>query len=50
VWKRSVEHERRRAVKDTMMLLGTLTLYGLAFAAGYFDFDLAVRQWRRGKK
>ncbi len=32
------------------MLLGTLTLYGLAFAAG----DLAVRQWlkllRRGKK
>jgi hypothetical protein len=44
VWKRSVEQRKERAVKDTMMLLG------LAFAAGYFVFDLAVRQWRRGKK
>jgi hypothetical protein len=37
-----------------MMLLGTLTLYGLAFAAGYFVYDLAVRHLleflRRGKK
>jgi len=33
-------------MKDTMMLLGTWTLYGLAFAAGYFALDAAFKWWR----